>query len=293
MSTRFTPRTLHDPQRLELRTPGGRWLATLTQGARSVVCSGPARSFSESGVRVKHALWVRALPHAFAGTVDTAWLARALAANARRQADLLGLAMQYLGGTPALFEGDLQVAGDAAYGPRVDGQRQEGSDFNDYLGVDWRYPDGSVDAAEPRQRRCLDCSGFVRMVWGFRRHAPNNAPAMPLARAASVDGKALPRRAVQMAARAPGVLIERNRGVQLHDLSRLTVGDLVFFDADTDDGARIDHVGLYLGVDSDGHHRFLSSRKGANGPTLADVRGKSILDGNGLYARGLRAVRRL
>jgi cell wall-associated NlpC family hydrolase len=131
------------------------------------------------------------------------------------------------------------------------------------------------------------------MVWGFRRHAPNDAPVMPLARAASSDGKALPRRAVQMAARAPGVLIERNRGGQLHDLSRLGVGDLVFFDADTDDGARIDHVGFLLGVDSDGHHRFLSSRKGTNGPTLADVRGKSILDGNGLYARGLRSVRRL
>lgn len=42
----------------------------------------------------------------------------------------------------------------------------------------------------------------------------------------------------------------------------------------------------------EGHHRFLSSRKGANGPTLGNVRGQSILDGNGLFARGLRAVRR-
>lgn len=293
MSARFSSRTLRDPQRLELRTPGGRWLATLTHGARSVVCSGPARSFSESGVRVKHALWVRALPQPFAGAVDTAWLARALAANARRQADLLMLSMQYIDGAPALRAGGLQIAGDAAYGPRVAGKRQEGSDFNDYLGVDWRYPDGRIDAAEPRQLRCLDCSGLVRMIWGFRRHAPNDAAVMPLALAASGDGKALPRRAVQMAARAPGVLIERNRGVQLHDLSRLAVGDRVFFDADTDDGTRIDHVGFYLGVDSDGHYRFLSSRKGANGPTLADVRGKSILDGNGLYARSLRAVRRL
>jgi cell wall-associated NlpC family hydrolase len=293
MSPSFTPRTLRDPQRLELRTPAGRWLATLTQGARSVVCNGPSRSFVERGLRVTHAVWVRALPQPFAGSVDAVWLLRALAANTRRQADLLMLAMQYIEGAPVLREGGLQIAGDAAYGPLVGGQRQEGSDFNDYLGVDWRYPDGSVDAAEPPQLRCLDCSGLVRMVWGFRRHAPNDAPVMPLARAASSDGTALPRRAVQMAARVPGVLIERNRGVQLHDLSRLAVGDLVFFDTNTDDGARIDHVGFYLGLDSDGHHRFLSSRKGANGPTLADVRGKSILDGNGMYARGLRAVRRL
>jgi hypothetical protein len=67
----------------------------------------------------------------------------------------------------------------------------------------------------------------------------------------------------------------------------------VLFDADPEDGTGIDHVGLFLGIDSEGGHRFLSSRKGANGPTLADVRGKSILDGDGLFARALRAVRRL
>lgn len=293
MATAFTPRALRDPQRLELRTLQGRWLATLTQGARSVVCSGPSRTFSESGLDVTHAVWVRALPQPFTGTVDAAWLTRALAANVRRKPDLLALPMQYLDGAPPLRERGLQIAGDAAYGPLVDGERQEGSDFNDYLGVDWTYPDGSADAAEPKQLRCLDCSGFVRMVWGFRRHAPNDAPVMPLARTTSANGQTLPRRAVQMNARAPGVLVERNRGVQLRDFSRLAVGDLVLFDADPDDGTAIDHVGFYLGIDRDGHHRFLSSRKGANGPTLADVRGKSILDGNGLYARSLRAVRRL
>ncbi|MBS0468166.1 MAG: hypothetical protein JSS31_04780 [Proteobacteria bacterium] len=293
MNAVFTSHALRDPPRLELRTSHGRWLATLTRGARTVVSAGSRRSFSECGLTVTHAVWVRALPQPFAGTVDAAWLQRALAANARHQPDLLALAMQYLGGAPARREGGLQIAGDAAYGPLVDGKRQEGADFNDYLGVDWIYPDDSVDAAEPGQLRCLDCSGYVRMLWGFRRHAPNAAPVMPLARTSSADGRALPRRAVQMNARAPGVLIERDRGVQLRDFARLGVGDLVLFDADPDDGTAIDHVGLYLGLDDDGHHRFISSRKGANGPTLADVHGKSILDGNGLFARGLRAVRRL
>jgi NlpC/P60 family len=278
---------------LVLRDPQGRWLATLTRGARTVISAGPCRTFSEDAVRVTHTTWVRALPAPFYGTIDRAWLRRALAANTARHPDLLALGMQYVRDAPAQHEAGVQIAGDAAYGPLVDGKRQEGSDFNDYLGVPWTYADGSVDAAEPPQFQCLDCSGFVRMLWGFRRHAPNTAPVLALSRTSSADGSALPRRAVQMAARAPGVLIERNRGVQLRDLSRLAIGDLVLFDADDHDGTAIDHVGLYLGVDNEGHHRFLSSRKGANGPTLADVRGKSVLDGKELYARSLRAVRRL
>lgn len=293
MKTSTTPLSLVDPPRVELRTPQGLWQATLTRGAQTVTCAGPRRTFSEDEARVTHTIWVRALAKPFDGTLDRLWLRRAMAANAQRQPDLLALGTQYVKQAPPLTEGDLQIAGDAAYGPLVDGKRQEGSDFNDYLGVTWTYADGSVDAPEPLQFQCLDCSGFVRMLWGFRRHAPNRAPVLALARAASSDGRALPRRAVQMAARAPGVLIERDRGKQLTDLSRLAIGDLVLFDADPDDGTSIDHVGLYLGVDSQGHHRFLSSRKGANGPTLADVRGKSILDGNGLFARSLRAVRRL
>ena len=293
MESKFDVHALGNPPRLRLHNAQGRWLATLTHGARTFICAGPRRTFSEDKARVTHTTWVRALSRPFGGRVDTARLRRALAANAGRQPDLLALGMQYVRGASPLHVGGLQIAGDADYGPLVDGQRQEGSDFNDYLGVPWTYADGSVDAAEPKQFRCLDCSGFVRMLWGFRRHAAAAAPVLALARAGSADGTTLPRRAVQIAARAPGVLIERNRGVQLRDFSRLAIGDLVFFDADPDDGTAIDHVGFYLGVDRDGHHRFLSSRKGANGPTLADVRGKSILDGNGLYARSLRAVRRL
>ena len=278
---------------LVLRTPQGRWQATVTLGARTVSSAGPRRMFSESQARVTHTTWVRALPHPFDGTVNGAWLRRALAANMRRRSDLRALGMQDSKDASPLRESGLQVAGDAAYGPLVNGKRQEGPDFNDYLGVDWNAPDGSVDPAEPHQLRCLDCSGFVRMIWGLRRHAPNDAPVTPLARSASSDGKALRRCAVQMAAREPGVAIDRNRGVLLRNLSRVAIGDLVLFDADPDDGTAIDHVGLFLGIDSAGHGRFLSSRQGANGPTLVNVRGKSVLDGNGDFARAFRAVRRL
>jgi hypothetical protein len=81
--------------------------------------------------------------------------------------------------------------------------------------------------------------------------------------------------------------------VQVKDFSKLGVGDLVFFDADESDGTQIDHVGVFLGLDAGNHDRFISSRKGANGPTLGDYKGKSILDGTGLFARSFRAVRRL
>jgi hypothetical protein len=70
-----------------------------------------------------------------------------------------------------VVEGGLQVAGDASYGPLVDGEREEGSDFNDYLGITWSYPERN-DLPEERQAQCLDCSGFIRMVFGFRRHLP-------------------------------------------------------------------------------------------------------------------------
>jgi cell wall-associated NlpC family hydrolase len=76
-------------------------------------------------------------------------------------------------------------------------------------------------------------------------------------------------------------------------LSSLIPGDLVFQDASTNDGTAIDHVGIYLGKDTQGNYRFVSSRKTANGPTLGDVGGKSTLNGTGLFARTFVAAKRL
>jgi cell wall-associated NlpC family hydrolase len=76
-------------------------------------------------------------------------------------------------------------------------------------------------------------------------------------------------------------------------LGRLAPGDLVFFDADSTDGTQIDHVGIYLGRDTGGNYRFLSSRQSIDGPTMGDYRGSSVLNGTGLYARSFRAARRL
>ena len=289
-------RRLTNPDRTEVTDTRRRWLARFTDGATTVTSSGPRRRFSEptAADAVTHAVWVRTLPKPFTGAVDEAWLTAALQANALRVPDVLAIAMQYVSGAAAVLDGPLQIAGDAEYGPLVDGTREEGADFNDYLGVPWTYAD-AVDRPETRQFRCLDCSGFVRMVWGYRHSLPGQPrrDRVPLTLAPTSSRRAMPRRAFEIFQSAPGVVTIENDGGQVQDLSALAVGDLVFFDADDGDGPQLDHVGMYLGVDAGGHHRFISSRKGANGPTLGDYRGKSILDGTGLYARAFRAARRL
>ena len=61
-----------------------------------------------------------------------------------------------------------------------------------------------TDAPEPDQFRSLDCSGYVRMVFGYRSG---------LRLSLSTDGGAsLPRRAVQMADAAPGIVLIANSG---------------------------------------------------------------------------------
>jgi cell wall-associated NlpC family hydrolase len=106
------------------------------------------------------------------------------------------------------------------------------------------------------------------------------------------NGVALPRRAIQQHTGGPGTLVIDST-VQVADFARLQAGDLVCIDTDADDGSQADHVGVYLGPDAGGHHRFHSSRKSADGPTLGDIRGKSPLDSTDLYARSFHAARRL
>lgn len=282
--------------RTEVRDSEDNWLATLTDDAYTVTLAGPIRTFAEPTAAhpVTHAIWVRTLPAPFDGKVDTTWLTHARKANEQAVPDMLAMAMQYIAGSPAIFEGTLQIAGDASYGPLKKGNPEEGSDFNDYLGIEWLYPD-KVDKPESRQLHCLDCSGLIRMVWGYRHHLPGHGyvDTVPLCLKPQPSHRAIPRHSFEICNAAPGLIIVPNIGVQVKDFPLLVAGDLLFFDADQNDGTRIDHVGMYLGLDADTHHRFISSRKGANGPTLGDYKGKSILDGAGLYARSFRAVRRL
>lgn len=274
---------LSSPDRVVVRDDRG-VLATFTVGSRSVALRGPQRTFAESTTTatVTTTTWVRLLAQPFAGTVDHSWLTERLRDTTP---DLLEVARQYTTGAPPVRDAaGLRIAGDASYGPlQADGTRAEGSDFNDYLGVQWSYGSG-VDAPEADQFGAVDCSGYVRMVFGYRSGVP--VVLQP-------DGVALPRRAVQMDDSAPGVTVVPHTGTRPSDLAGLQPGDLVFFDASTDDGTLIDHVGIHLGLDSAGAPRFLSSRKGADGPTMGDVRGRSTLSGSGLYATSFRSARRL
>ncbi|MFF8973652.1 NlpC/P60 family protein [Streptomyces sp. NPDC014995] len=52
-------------------------------------------------------------------------------------------------------------------------------------------------------------------------------------------------------------------------IQQLQPGDLVFFRTRELPGGRIGNIGIYLGLDTADHPRFISSRKNAGGPTRA------------------------
>jgi cell wall-associated NlpC family hydrolase len=294
----FTFSKYKNPDRTEVRDSTNHWIATFTNNSYTVTLSGPARNFSErtAGYSVTHSTWVRTLPTPFTGKVDQNWLNQARTANQNLVADVLALGMQYIEAAPIIIQGSLQIAGDSSYGPlQSDGTRQEGSDFNDYLGITWNYSDGTHDSPESAQKFCLDCSGFMRMIFGYRHSFANAAykDQIPLCISPRTDRAAMPRRSFEIYASAPGTLIITNTGKQITDFSKINIGDLVFFDADAGDGTQIDHVGMYLGIDSGGNYRFISSRKSIDGPTLGDYNGKSVLNGTGLYATSFRGARRM
>ena len=291
-----------NPERVEVRDETDQWVATFTVGCHTATLAGPERTFREDNgsgvVEVTNAVWVRSVPGPFAGPVDARWLELALAANFAQVPDVLSLAMQYLKNAPTIVLGDLRIAGDASYGPLdAHGKRQEGSDFNDYLGLPWLYASDGRDPAEASQRGCLDCSGYMRMIWGYRHQLPGSGyPDRVALSLAPRAGLSLPRRAFRQYTDGPGSILVPDTGVQVlveAIESSVSIGDLVFFDASEDDGDRLDHVGMYIGRDSQGAHRFISSRKTVDGPTFADVGGKSVLDGAGLYAKAFRGTRRI
>lgn len=270
---------------VQVTSGSGAVLATFTVGSRSVVLTGASRTFDEStaGSKLVTTSWVRVLPSQFLGFLDDAWLTKALADTSP---DALAIATQYMACAPPQRDANgMQFAGTAHYGPQESsGDPSSGADFVDYLGVSYNFPSGAQSSPRPADALSLDCSGFVRMVYGYRLGVPVDIQE---------NAQAIPRRSFEILESAPGVVVIRDTGTQVTDYSLLLPGDLVFFDARTDDDTRIDHVGIYLGEDEAGHHRFASSRKSIDGPTLGDFDGPSILDGNALFARSFRAARRL
>ncbi|MCR6482933.1 NlpC/P60 family protein [Amycolatopsis sp. OK19-0408] len=251
-STRFD--RLADPPRTVVTT-GGAVEATLTDGARTVVLAGPARTFRDprSGTTVTGTAWVRLAPQPWAaGAERAAWFGPWLAAATHNTApDVLAVALQYVDGAPPVRDATgRRIAGDATFAPNAD--------YDDYL----TRASGAVDSA-----------GFVRLVYGFREGFP-----LP----------ALPRTAAAMAAAGPGAAVVPASPQRVTDCSRLQAGDLVFFTR-TPDGGGVTRAGIYLGRDSGGHHRVLISGRAA-GPAFGKG---STLDGESGYAKTFRAARRL
>jgi hypothetical protein len=289
---------LSSPGRTLVRGADNSVLATFTDGARTAVLTGPARTWSEprtTSAVVRHNAWVRLMPAEWSKGKETGdwfrgWFPKTLADTSP---DVLAIAFQYGDGAGDHTKSDgLRYAGDAAFGPKVPGEsqtsfhyRDEKSDFYDYLGIPWTFSDGTRKAPESARYGDVDCSGFMRLVWGYRSGYPMHTTNTP--------GVGLPRRAYAIAAYAPGVLLIPDTKQQPTDLSLLQPGDLVFFAINIGKPLAIDHCGMYLGLDDRGHPRFYSSRSQANGPTMGDLAGVARLDGTGFYAEGLRVARRL
>ncbi|MEV6949255.1 NlpC/P60 family protein [Streptomyces sp. NPDC051172] len=289
-----------NPARTIARDRHGTVVATFTDGARTAVLTGPSRTFAEprtTDAKVVTRSWVRLLPKAWApGAERSGWFGTWLRSRlGSRDPDILATAFDYLAGAPARkTAAGVGYSGAARYAPGTtgnsgraqQGKRRTGSDFYDYLGIPWTFPDAVTRRPEKDRARSVDSSGYVRLVYGYRSGFPLN----------SRDGTAgggLERTADAIARGRPGVPVLPLTGRRPAVIQQLQPGDLVFFSTRELPGARIGHIGIYLGLDTADHPRFISSRKNAGGPTMGDKGGTSRLDGDGYYAQGLRAARRL
>lgn len=293
---------LTGPDRSVLRDPKGQVLGTFTDGARTATLTGPSRTFSEPAntkSRVVTENWVRLLPQKWkAGAEKDQWFKDWFKKYfGSEEDDIFAFAFQYTEGAPVKKDAQgIPYAGDAGFGPINPGGsigndlRKEQSDFYDYLGIPYTFRNGSTMKPERDRYRSIDCSGFVRTVYGFRGRYPL-APS-------DNAGNGLPRTANGIARSHEGVTI-----IPLHGsapwysrptaIDVLQPGDLVVFKLDSRTHNRLDHIGIYLGNDTDGHKIFISSREEVNGPTIGDKGGTSRLDGNGYYANYFRTARRL
>ncbi|MFE2529471.1 NlpC/P60 family protein [Streptomyces sp. NPDC059382] len=244
---------------------------------------------------VTHDTWVRVLPAPFDGTWTPAMeqIIRAWAGSPTP--DVLAHAAAFLAGAPAVTTAAIpatgkQVMGKAGYGyldPQ--GYRYEGADFHEYMNLGWTFPDGTQTGPSSKQVGNLDCSGYTRMVYGYHM-------GVPLAAGEDTSKTRIPRKSRHMVDYTPGTRIDQTDGTTPPAAQQLQPGDLLLFNADSGDDTvtvTVDHVGIYLGLDTTGKRRFLSSRKTGHGPTMSDLGGASTLDGTGTYAKKLHTVHRI
>jgi cell wall-associated NlpC family hydrolase len=286
---------LERPARTVVRDRAGVVVATLTDGARTVAVTGPSRTFQEprtTRAAVTTNVWVRLIAHEWREGEERAswfrpWLDSALG---DRSPDALGVAMEYLDGAPSgTNEKNVRFRGDASSG-RSEGDGRTGpvaADFYEYLGTPWKFPDGVLRKPAAGTYGAVDCSGFLRLVYGYRLGYPL------LGSNTDTGGVGLPRSAHAMYELHSGVPVISDQGVRAQAYNLLQPGDLVFFGLDAKAGRQIDFIGMYLGMDGGHHHRFISSRSAADGPTFGDFGGVSLLDGGGRFSKGFRAAKRI
>ncbi|MCQ0024607.1 NlpC/P60 family protein [Streptomyces somaliensis DSM 40738] len=292
---------LRNPARSVLRGENGDVLATFTDRARTATLTGPSRTFTEPAnteSRIVTENWVRLLPEPWKeGAEKKTWFREWFEENfGSREDDLFAIAFQYIDQAPVKQDDTgIKYAGDAQFGPvnpkgsEGSDYRLENSDFYDYLGIPYTFRNGTTAQPEAARARSVDCSGYIRMVLGYRARYPLMAT--------DELGDGLPRTSNGMARSKLGVdVIPLGGGAESAKPTSIDVlqpGDLVFFELDARTKERLDHVGMYVGNDTDGHKIFISSREEANGPTIGDKGGASRLDGSGYYAKALRSAKRL
>ncbi|MFJ6935464.1 C40 family peptidase [Streptomyces sp. NPDC101132] len=292
---------LKNPERSVLRGGDGNVIATFTDGARTATLTGPSRTFTEPATtktRVVTTDWVRLMPEPWrSGAEKEQWFKEWFTKyQGSEEDDLFAMAFQYGDQAPVKKDAEgIPYAGDASFGPiNPNGSigndyRLEQSDFYDYLGIPYTFRDGTTIQQEANRYRSMDCSGFIRTLFGYRARFPLMS--------SDTSGDGLPRTANGMARSKVGVDVIPLKGVSAagrpSNIDVLQPGDLLFFKLDARTGERLDHTGMYLGNDTEGHKIFISSREEANGPTIGDKGGTSRLDGNGYYASTLRSAKRL
>lgn len=314
------------PARVEVLS-GNAKVATFTDKCYTVSMAGPSRTFTEvnsvSGstnmttYSVTHSTWVRKLTAPFSIAVYNSnpmaqkevlkqWLYDAIIANQNGVPDVLETAMQYIAGASAqtgIFNNkSVQMYGDATY--------SSGGDYNDYFQVTINYtnPWTKTDAPEANEALSLDCSGYMRMIWGARSNSSGSYTdgQIPLSidKNSSWDNSnnTMTRTSYAMYANSPGeVIIAHTGATAMNQVSKLNIGDLVFFDDNIGTSAsKINHVGMYIGQwtqpgTATSYARFISSRTSINGPTMGDYKGASLLNYSttSKYSKTFCAARRL
>ncbi|MFJ5774628.1 NlpC/P60 family protein [Streptomyces sp. NPDC093094] len=239
---------------------------------------------------VTHDTWVRVLSEPFDGTWTSALEQRIRSWAGDTSPDALTYSSMYRPYAPAVTDParqNAQTLGESGYSALLaSGQREVGADFHEYMGLAWTFPSGEsvTTTPDPKWLKNLDCSGFVRMVYGYHL-------GVPMGLAQDSERRYLPRTSQKQAASSPGVVVAQATDAP-PPLTALRIGDVLFWN-DPDDGA-VSHTGIYMGVDQHGRRRFVSSRKTPDGPTMGDIGGKSIIDGTAsdLYTDKLRVIRR-